>query len=167
MSAQRCWKTCVFCRVNGMGKNRQNSARWISPQNSFRASKTGTATIITRQNAVLCGRPWFDACFKMLDPDCTIIWFAEEGSAITAGQALCEIHGKARAMLSAERAALNFLQTLSATATVTRSYVEQIAGTQAKILDTRKTLPGMRIAQNMRSRPAAATTSASACSTVS
>jgi len=109
--------------------------------------QTGTATIITRQDAVLCGRPWFDACFKMLDPDCTIIWFAEEGSAITAGQVLCEIHGKARAMLSAERAALNFLQTLSATATVTRSYVEQITGTQAKILDTRKTLPGMRIAQ--------------------
>lgn len=109
--------------------------------------QTGTATIITRQDAVLCGRPWFDACFKMLDPDCNIIWFAQEGSAITAGQVLCEIHGKARAMLSAERAALNFLQTLSATATVTRSYVEQITGTQAKILDTRKTLPGMRIAQ--------------------
>jgi len=107
----------------------------------------GSATIITRQDAVLCGKPWFDACFKTLDPDCNIVWLAEEGSAITAGQVLCEIHGKARAMLSAERAALNFLQTLSATATVTRDYVELIARTSAKILDTRKTLPGMRIAQ--------------------
>ena len=106
----------------------------------------GSATIITRQDAVLCGRQWFDACFKTLDPDCNISWFAEEGHAITAQQVLCEIHGNARAMLSAERAALNFLQTLSATATVTRSYVELVAGTRAKILDTRKTLPGMRIA---------------------
>ena len=110
------------------------------------AEQNGSATIITRQDAVLCGRQWFDACFKTLDPDCKIIWFAEEGGAITAKQVLCEIHGNARAMLSAERAALNFLQTLSATATVTRSYVELVAGTQAKILDTRKTLPGMRIA---------------------
>lgn len=106
----------------------------------------GSASIITRQEAVLCGKPWFDSCFRTLDPDCTITWFAEEGDAITANQVLCEIHGKARAMLSAERAALNFLQTLSATATVTRKYVELVAGTRAKILDTRKTLPGMRSA---------------------
>jgi nicotinate-nucleotide pyrophosphorylase (carboxylating) len=109
--------------------------------------KTGTATVITRQDAVLCGKPWFDACFKMLDPDCKLTWHANEGDAIKAGQTLCEIQGKARAMLSAERSALNFLQTLSATATATRKYVELIAGTKAKIFDTRKTLPGLRIAQ--------------------
>ena len=109
--------------------------------------KHGSATVITRQDAVLCGRPWFDACFRMLDPDCTITWQAKEGEAIKAGQTLCEIRGKARAMLTAERSALNFLQTLSATATATRKYVELIAGTQAKIYDTRKTLPGLRIAQ--------------------
>jgi nicotinate-nucleotide pyrophosphorylase (carboxylating) len=110
------------------------------------AAQKGSATIITRQDAVLCGKEWFDACFQTLDPDCSIVWFAAEGDAITANQVLCEIHGNARAMLSAERAALNFLQTLSATATVTRNYVERVAGTRAKILDTRKTLPGMRVA---------------------
>jgi nicotinate-nucleotide pyrophosphorylase (carboxylating) len=107
----------------------------------------GSATVITRQDAVLCGTPWFDACFRMLDPDCTITWQAKEGDAIRAGQTLCEIQGKARAMLTAERSALNFLQTLSAAATATRKYVELIAGTKAKIFDTRKTLPGLRIAQ--------------------
>jgi nicotinate-nucleotide pyrophosphorylase (carboxylating) len=109
--------------------------------------QTGSATIITRQNAVLCGQQWFDACFKTLDPDCSITWHAKDGDAVIANQVLCEIHGKARAMLSAERAALNFLQTLSATATATRKYVELVAGTRVKILDTRKTLPGMRVAQ--------------------
>ena len=110
------------------------------------AEQKASATIITRQDAVLCGKDWFDACFTTLDPDCSIVWFAAEGDAIQARQVLCEIHGNARTMLSAERAALNFLQTLSATATVTRSYVERVAGTRAKIFDTRKTLPGMRIA---------------------
>ena len=109
--------------------------------------KTGTATVITRQDAVLCGKPWFDACFTMLDPDCKLTWHANEGDTVKAGQTLCEIQGKARAMLTAERSALNFLQTLSATATATRKYVGLIAGTQAGIFDTRKTLPGLRIAQ--------------------
>lgn len=109
--------------------------------------QAGLASMITRQDAVLCGKPWFDACFKMLDPDCTLTWQANEGDNIKAGQTLCEIQGKARAMLSAERSALNFLQTLSATATATRKYVDLIAGTHAKIFDTRKTLPGLRIAQ--------------------
>lgn len=110
------------------------------------AEQTASASIITRQDAVLCGTAWFDACFKSLDPDCIIDWLAQEGDAVAANQVLCNIHGKARSMLSAERAALNFLQTLSATATVTRSYVALTSGTRAKILDTRKTLPGMRIA---------------------
>ena len=109
--------------------------------------KTGHASVITRQDAVLCGQPWFDACFKMLDPDCTLTWHAKEGDHIKAGQLLCEIQGKARAMLTAERSALNFLQTLSATATATSKYVALIAGTKARIFDTRKTLPGLRVAQ--------------------
>lgn len=110
------------------------------------AEQKGSATIITRQNAVLCGKAWFDACFKALDPDCSITWFAAEGDTVSANQTLCEVHGKARSMLIAERPALNFLQTLSAVATLTRSYVELIKGTRARILDTRKTLPGLRIA---------------------
>jgi nicotinate-nucleotide pyrophosphorylase (carboxylating) len=108
--------------------------------------QSGHATIITREDAILCGKPWFDACFKALDPDCSITWFAEEGDAVSANQTLCEVQGKARAMLIAERPALNFLQTLSAVATLTRRYVALIEGTRARILDTRKTLPGLRIA---------------------
>jgi len=107
----------------------------------------GHATVITRQDAVLCGTEWFDTCFKSLDEHCVIEWFAHDGDAISARQTLCEIRGNARAMLTAERAALNFLQTLSATATQTRCYVDAVRGTAAKIMDTRKTLPGLRIAQ--------------------
>lgn len=109
--------------------------------------KIGTASIITRQDAVLCGRQWADACFKTLDPDCIITWHVQDGDAVHANQQLCEVKGNARAMLSAERAALNFLQTLSATASATRKYTDRVAGTKAQILDTRKTLPGMRVAQ--------------------
>jgi len=105
------------------------------------------ATVITRQDAVLCGTAWFDACFYSMDQGCRIRWFARDGDPIAAKQVLCEIHGDARAMLTAERCGLNFLQTLSATATQTRRYVEAVCGTQAKILDTRKTLPGLRVAQ--------------------
>jgi len=111
------------------------------------AAQTATARIITRQEAVLCGSPWFEACFLSLDPDCKIHWTAQEGDAVHADQQLCEIRGNARALLSAERSALNFLQLLSGTATLTRRYVETVAGTGAKIMDTRKTLPGLRIAQ--------------------
>jgi nicotinate-nucleotide pyrophosphorylase (carboxylating) len=105
------------------------------------------ATVITREVAVLCGTLWFEHCFLTLDPDCKIIWKAHEGALVEANQTLCEIHGNARALLTAERPALNFLQTLSAVATVTRHYVEAISGTQARIMDTRKTLPGLRMAQ--------------------
>lgn len=105
------------------------------------------ATVITREAAVLCGTAWFEACFRKLDPKVKIRWIAHDGDDIKAGQALCEISGKARAMLTAERPALNFLQTLSATATLTRRYAEAVKGAQAVIMDTRKTLPGLRIAQ--------------------
>jgi len=105
------------------------------------------ATVITREAAVLCGTAWFEACFRKLDPKVKIRWTAHDGDDIKAGQALCEINGRAREMLTAERPALNFLQTLSATATLTRRYAEAVKGAQAVIMDTRKTLPGLRIAQ--------------------
>jgi nicotinate-nucleotide pyrophosphorylase (carboxylating) len=110
------------------------------------AATRGHARVITRENGVLAGAEWFERCFTELDPDCEIFWHAKDGERVTAGQQVCEIEGNARAMLTAERSALNFLQTLSAVATKTREFVELIAGTNAKILDTRKTLPGLRIA---------------------
>lgn len=111
------------------------------------AGTQAQATVITREAMVLCGRQWFEECFITLDPHCKINWLVEEGEVADANRTLCEIAGDARAMLSAERPALNFLQTLSATATLTRRYVEATQGTGAKIMDTRKTLPGLRIAQ--------------------
>ena len=104
-------------------------------------------TVISREDAVLAGSAWFDACFLRLDPAARIEWSARDGERISAGQTLCRINADTRALLTAERAALNFLQLLSATATVTRRYVDAIAGTRAKIVDTRKTLPGLRLAQ--------------------
>lgn len=108
---------------------------------------TGRATVITRQSAVLCGCAWFNACFKTLDPACSITWFVRDGHKVAPDEKLCEIRGNARAMLTAERTALNFLQTLSATATLTHAYVDAVQGTQAKIMDTRKTVPSLRMAQ--------------------
>ena len=107
----------------------------------------GHATVITRQNMVLCGTQWFEGCFKALDANCVIEWKLEEGEVAGANQTLCEIRGEARALLTAERTALNFLQVLSATATITRLYVDTVTGLKAKIMDTRKTLPGLRRAQ--------------------
>lgn len=104
------------------------------------------ARVISREDAVLCGTAWFDACFLALDAHLRIVWHAQDGDRVTAGQTLCEIEGPARALLSAERPALNFLQTLSGVATETRRYVEAITGTAARIYDTRKTLPGLRLA---------------------
>jgi len=111
------------------------------------AEAIARATVICRENAVLCGIPWFDACFHRLDPQADIKWLAREGDMLAPNQTLCEIRGNARALLSAERPALNFLQTLSATASATRRYVDAIKGTNAVIMDTRKTLPGLRLAQ--------------------
>lgn len=111
------------------------------------ADETAVARVISRQDAVLCGIPWFDACFARLSPDTRIEWFAEEGSVISPGQELCRITGKARALLTGERSALNFLQLLSAVSTETSHYVRAIHGTGAIIVDTRKTLPGLRLAQ--------------------
>ena len=108
---------------------------------------TTQAQVITRQSGVLCGTDWFDAVFLSLDPDCKIRWQAIDGDAIRPGQTLCELSGSARALLTGERSALNLLQTLSATATTTRRYVDAVAGLPVKIMDTRKTLPGLRLAQ--------------------
>jgi len=105
------------------------------------------ATIITRQDMIMCGSPWFETCFRTLDADCEILWNIREGETAHANQTLCEVRGKARALLTAERTGLNFLQMLSATATATRLYVDTVKGLKAKIMDTRKTLPGLRMAQ--------------------
>ncbi len=111
------------------------------------ARRQASATVISREVAILCGRAWFDAVFRQLDAQVRVNWAAEEGAAIEPNQTLCELTGPARSILTGERTALNFLQTLSATATVTRRYVDAIAGTNTRILDTRKTLPGLRLAQ--------------------
>ncbi len=108
---------------------------------------TARAQVITRQSGVLCGTDWFDTCFLTLDPDCKINWLVKDGDKISPGQTLCELTGNARALLTGERSALNLLQTLSATASNTRRYVDVVAGIDVKIMDTRKTLPGLRLAQ--------------------
>jgi nicotinate-nucleotide pyrophosphorylase (carboxylating) len=105
------------------------------------------AHVIVREAAVLCGAPWFEAVMKQLDPRICIEWRYAEGASMKPDSEVCAIKGPARALLTAERAALNFLQLLSGVATVTRDYVDMIAGTKARILDTRKTLPGLRLAQ--------------------
>ena len=109
--------------------------------------KTAHARLLTRQSGVLCGVEWFNRTFEELDPDVEIFWHHKDGEEVTANTSLCEIEGDARAMLTAERTALNFVQLLSGVATKARQYVRAIEGTRAKIVDTRKTLPGLRIAQ--------------------
>ena len=103
--------------------------------------------IVTREAAVLCGRPWAEACFRQLDPQVRLDWHVDDGARLVPGQTLCDIEGPARAILTAERTALNFLQLLSATATAARRFVAAVAGTGCTVLDTRKTLPGLRSAQ--------------------
>ena len=105
------------------------------------------ATVISRETAILSGRPWFDEVFRQLDARVQIVWQARDGDRIQPNQPLCGLSGPARSLLSGERTALNFLQTLSGTATQTRAYVDAVHGTRAVILDTRKTLPGLRAAQ--------------------
>ncbi len=111
------------------------------------ASRNARGRVITREEAVLCGTAWFDATFAALEPDASVIWHARDGERLKPGQLLCEVDASARALLTAERTALNFIQLLSGTATLTATFVAAVAGTQAKIVDTRKTLPGLRLAQ--------------------
>jgi nicotinate-nucleotide pyrophosphorylase (carboxylating) len=110
-------------------------------------STRARAKLRVRENAVLCGAPWFERVFRELDPHATINWHYHDGADLPADSIVCELGGAARALLSGERTALNLLQTLSGTATAARRYVEAIRGTGARILDTRKTLPGLRLAQ--------------------
>jgi nicotinate-nucleotide pyrophosphorylase (carboxylating) len=111
------------------------------------ADRTARAAVITREDAVLCGVAWFDEVFHQVDPGVRVTWSARDGERVRAAQQLCRLEGPARSLLTGERAALNFLQMLSATATVTSKYVEAVAGTKCRILDTRKTIPGLRVAQ--------------------
>ncbi len=106
-----------------------------------------TAYLLCKEAAVVCGRPWFDACHLTLDPQVVIDWKVEEGDHVQAGAVLALLQGRVRPLVSAERASLNFMQTLTATATVTASYVQAVQGTGTRILDTRKTIPGLRLAQ--------------------
>ncbi len=105
------------------------------------------ATVICREPGVLCGTAWFDECVRCCDPTAVVTWHAADGERIAANQLLCDIAGNGRALLTAERSALNFLQLLSAVASKARLYADAVTGTRAQVVDTRKTLPGLRIAQ--------------------
>ncbi|MBL8200410.1 MAG: carboxylating nicotinate-nucleotide diphosphorylase [Chromatiales bacterium] len=111
------------------------------------ADQRAEATIITRDAAVICGQPWVKEVFRQLDPAVRIEWQVTEGADAARNQTLCVLSGSARPLLTGERTALNFLQTLSAVASATRACVEAVAGTGTRILDTRKTIPGLRLAQ--------------------
>ena len=105
------------------------------------------AALTCREDAVIAGIPWFDTCVRKLDPQARIHWRLSDGDRASPGAIVCEMHGNARALVTAERSALNFLQMLSGTATLTASYVAAVAGTRTRVLDTRKTVPGLRLAQ--------------------
>lgn len=111
------------------------------------ADRVSRATVITREDAVLCGTAWFDEVFRQIDARVRVTWSTRDGERVGPNQLLCTLDGPARSLLTGERPALNFLQMLSATATVTRTYVDAVAGTKCRILDTRKTIPGLRVAQ--------------------
>ena len=110
-------------------------------------TRVSSARVVCREAAVLAGAPWFERVFRQLDARVTVTWTVAEGAAVAPDTVVCRLHGPARALVTGERSALNFLQTLSGTATVTRRYVEALGATRTRILDTRKTLPGLRAAQ--------------------
>ena len=107
----------------------------------------GEARIVARETAVLCGQAWLEECYRQIDARCQVQWHVAEGASIANGDVVCTLSGPAQALLTAERSGLNFLQTLSGVATETRRYVDAVAGTRAVIHDTRKTVPGLRLAQ--------------------
>ncbi len=111
------------------------------------AERQATATIICRESAVICGRPWVDEVLRQVAPSAQVNWLVDEGGRCEPGQKIVEISGSARELLTAERTCLNFMQTLSAVATKTARYVKEVEGTRAAILDTRKTIPGLRVAE--------------------
>ena len=111
------------------------------------ADKLAAATVITRETMTLAGRPWFDEVCRQVDGSIKVSWHCDDGDVVTTGTVLCELEGPARSILTAERTALNFLQLLSATATVTYMYADVVRDTGCRVLDTRKTIPGLRVAQ--------------------
>lgn len=111
------------------------------------AGEMAKARIISRERAIIAGKAWVDEVFRQLDPSVSVIWRVQEGEWVRPDQTLLELQGSARSLLTGERCALNFLQSLSGTATLCRSYADRVAGTGVKLLDTRKTIPGLRIAQ--------------------
>jgi nicotinate-nucleotide pyrophosphorylase (carboxylating) len=111
------------------------------------ADEPATAYVLCKETAVICGRPWFDATMRALDPEVRLHWRVAEGDRVPAGTVVCTLEGRSRALVSGERTGLNFLQTLSGTATRTAQFVAALAGTRTRVLDTRKTLPGLRQAQ--------------------
>ncbi|TNF09316.1 MAG: carboxylating nicotinate-nucleotide diphosphorylase [Gammaproteobacteria bacterium] len=111
------------------------------------AENRATAKVITREQAVICGTAWVDEVFRQLDPSVTAHWLVQDGDEVLPGQSLLELSGPARSLLTGERTALNFLQSLSGTATLSRQYAKLVEGTDIKVLDTRKTIPGLRLAQ--------------------
>ncbi|MEX0615142.1 MAG: carboxylating nicotinate-nucleotide diphosphorylase, partial [Methylophaga sp.] len=111
------------------------------------ADTQANARLICREDGVLCGSDWFNAVFQQLDPAIKILWQKQDAERLNANDVICEISGAARQLLTAERTALNFLQTLSATASLTRRYADELSGLPVALLDTRKTLPGFRMAQ--------------------
>lgn len=111
------------------------------------ADKKAKASVVTRESMVLCGQTWFEAIFKQLNPQVHIQWQLDEAEFVKANSLLCTLEGNARALLTGERSALNVLQTLSATATLSKRYADAVLGTGCQILDTRKTIPGLRLAQ--------------------
>lgn len=111
------------------------------------ADKAAKGRLITREDCVVCGIDWFNAVFEALDPAIKLSWKCQDGDKMSANDTLCEIEGNARNILTAERSAMNFLQTLSGTATITARYVRELKGTDCQLLDTRKTIPLMRLAQ--------------------
>ena len=117
-----------------------------STANLIPADSQGVATIITREHGVFCGKMWADEVFKQLGGEVTIDWHVEDGDVVEPNQALCNLSGPSRALLTGERNAMNFIQTLSGCATLTAEYVKQLEGTNTRLLDTRKTVPCLRSA---------------------
>ena len=111
------------------------------------AERQASATILTRESAILCGTAWADEVFRQVDPAIEVEWLARDGERMAPNQVFCQLSGPARGLLTAERSAMNFIQTLSATATRSRYFADIVAGTPVRLLDTRKTLPGLRMAQ--------------------
>lgn len=130
---------------NALSEDLNNALDWTA--GLIEPTKLGSASIITKENMLVCGQAWAEMAFNLIDKDTVIEWLVNEGDLVSANTKLCTIYGKSQALLTAERTAINFLQLLSATATITHAYVQAVNGTKTQIMDTRKTLPGLRLSQ--------------------